>query len=79
MPGIDGKITFSVNSMGLRAEELKPSVQSTRILFTGGSTTECLYVTDEQSFPWRLQTLMNENNVKHVKCIFSIVETKIKI
>jgi lysophospholipase L1-like esterase len=32
----------------------------TRILAVGGSTTECLYVTDKRSWPWLLQDTLNQ-------------------
>jgi lysophospholipase L1-like esterase len=55
MPGITGTIEFTVNSLGLRGPEVNLSDVDTRILAVGGSTTECLYVTDKRSWPWLLQ------------------------
>jgi lysophospholipase L1-like esterase len=56
MPGIEGEIVFSVNSLGLRGPEVSLDDSDLRVLCVGGSTTECLYVTDRDSWPWRLQS-----------------------
>src|SRR5688500_3310802 len=55
MPGITGTIEFTVSSLGLRGPEVNLAAVDTRILTVGGSTTECLYVTDKRSWPWQLQ------------------------
>ncbi len=55
MPGISGPIVYSVNEIGLRGPQTTLANTSLRILCVGGSTTECLYVTDEKSWPWMLQ------------------------
>ena len=55
MPGISGPIVYSVNEMGLRGPQTNLADTELDILCVGGSTTECLYVTDEESWPWRLQ------------------------
>ncbi|BBM81692.1 SGNH/GDSL hydrolase family protein [Candidatus Uabimicrobium amorphum] len=60
MPGIEGKVTFSVNKLGVRAPELWPTSRGDRILCVGGSTTECRYVTDEKSWPWLLGTALSK-------------------
>ncbi len=56
MPGIEGKISFTINQYGVRGPEIWPSSRNDRILCLGGSTTECLYVTNEKSWPWLLGT-----------------------
>jgi hypothetical protein len=61
LPGISGEISFTVNKMGLRAPVLWPDNREDRILCVGGSTTECLYVTDEKSWPWLLGTLLTRD------------------
>lgn len=56
MPGIEGEISFTINQYGARGPEVWPSSRNNRILCIGGSTTECLYVTNEKSWPWLLGT-----------------------
>jgi hypothetical protein len=56
MPGIVGDIEWTINRKGVRGPEFWPSNRNDRILCVGGSTTECLYVTDEKSWPWLLGT-----------------------
>lgn len=53
MPGVAGPSRFATNALGLRGDEL-PSAPSYRILALGGSTTECLYLDQEESWPQRL-------------------------
>jgi len=53
MPGIAGPSRFATNALGLRGDEL-PNEPSQRILALGGSTTECLYLDQEESWPQRL-------------------------
>ena len=51
MPGIDEDSRFAVNSDGLRGDELLPE-HSRRILAVCGSTTECLCLDREESWPY---------------------------
>jgi hypothetical protein len=55
MRGISGRIDFSVNRLGVRGPEAKLDELDLRILCVGGSTTQCRYVTDRASWPWKLQ------------------------
>ena len=55
MPGIQGQIKLSVNRYGLRGPDTILEDNDLNILCVGGSTTECLYVSDESTWPWRLQ------------------------
>ena len=50
MPGISGKAIFKNNSQGLRGTEIPARDKAYRILCVGGSTTECLYL--DQSETW---------------------------
>jgi lysophospholipase L1-like esterase len=59
MPGVTGEIVFTVNRHGVRGPEIWPEARADRILCVGGSTTECLYVTDRESWPWRLGTRLS--------------------
>ncbi|NQT89999.1 MAG: SGNH/GDSL hydrolase family protein [Candidatus Omnitrophica bacterium] len=66
MPGISGRIEYSVNRFGVRGPEVKLDEADIRILAIGGSTVECLYVTDKLSWPWRLQDKLSERLGKNV-------------
>ncbi len=61
MPGISGEISWSVNRLGLRGPEVDIRRVRHRILAVGGSTTECLYVTDTKTWAWRLQDRLSES------------------
>lgn len=54
LPGVHGITRFTINAMGLRSPSIWPADRRDRILCVGGSTTECLYVSDEKTWPWRL-------------------------
>ena len=55
LPGVSGPVVYSVNNLGLRGPTTILADQDIRILCVGGSTTECLYVADRMSWPWRVQ------------------------
>lgn len=59
MPGISGPSRFLVNSDGIRGDELRPE-HDYRILAVGGSTTECLYLDQEEAWPYRIQQLLDQ-------------------
>jgi hypothetical protein len=58
MPGVDGIAHFNVNSDGIRGDEISSNTQY-RILTIGGSTTECLFLDQEKSWPYALQSKLN--------------------
>jgi len=58
MPGVDGIAYFNVNSDGIRGDEVSPE-NKYRILAIGGSTTECLFLDQEKSWPYALQNKLN--------------------
>lgn len=60
LPGIAGASRFLVNSSGIRADEC-PRSTGYRILALGGSTTICLYLDQEETWPYRVQQLLNGN------------------
>ena len=66
MPGIHGKIDFSVNKYGLRGPNKNLDKADIKILAVGGSTTECLYVTDKLSWPWKFQDYLSDRLKKDV-------------
>lgn len=57
MPGISGRTRFTINAFGFRSPRLqsveKPA-NTRRIFCVGGSTTECLYVDDDDAWPEQL-------------------------
>jgi lysophospholipase L1-like esterase len=58
MPGVSGESRFQANSLGLRANELS-DLDRFRILTLGGSTTECLYLDQTETWPQLLQDALN--------------------
>ena len=66
MPGISGQIRFTVNRRGVRAPDIWPESPRDRIICVGGSTTECRYVTDEKSWPWRLGDRLTEKTGRRI-------------
>lgn len=54
LPGLSGEIVFSTNVRGVRAPETWPKDRNDRVLCVGGSTTECVLVSDEKTWPWLL-------------------------
>lgn len=61
MPGISGESRFIINSVGIRGDEFSEN-QQYRILTMGGSTTECLYLDEEEAWPHLLQEQLNSLN-----------------
>lgn len=57
-PGIEGRARFSVNSLGLRGDELPPGDSVRRILVVGGSTTENVYLDDTETWTHVLQSAL---------------------
>ena len=65
MPGIYNESRFMTNSMGVRGDEF-PENDFYKILTIGGSTTECFYLDQEESWPQLLQRNLNEHSRKPV-------------
>jgi lysophospholipase L1-like esterase len=63
MPGISGPSWFITNSHGIRGDELMPS-HTYRILAIGGSSTECLFLDQSETWPYLLQKTLNKNTSK---------------
>ena len=61
MPGIEGRSEFTTNSMGIRGTELPPAKQAYRILCVGGSTTECLYLDNNETWSAQLENMLNNS------------------
>jgi lysophospholipase L1-like esterase len=59
LPGVQGESRFITNSRGVRDDEL--TAQYTyKVLAVGGSTTECLYLDQEEAWPYLVQKTLNE-------------------
>lgn len=54
MPGVDGTARLRVNSVGLRGGEI-PAGAKRVLLAIGGSTTECLFLDEAESWPGLLE------------------------
>lgn len=57
-PGTKELVKFTVNSLGFRGPEFSPKKRdpkTTRIFCSGGSTTACVFVDDEETWPAALQ------------------------
>ena len=62
--GIKGLSFFKTNNDGIRADNLSKKYNFFIATF-GGSTTECLYLDQTESWPYLLQLLLNEKNKKY--------------
>lgn len=61
MPWIEGESKFIINSVGIRGEEFYlASNQEYKILTIGGSTTECLYLDQTETWPYLLEEYLNK-------------------
>lgn len=61
MPGISGPSLFAINHIGIRGDNLKNS-DTQRILAIGGSTTECLYLDQNETWTQLLQIKLNSTS-----------------
>jgi lysophospholipase L1-like esterase len=59
LPGISGESRSTINSLGIRGPEMPARSNAYRILCVGGSTTECLYLDDAETWPHLLMTNLN--------------------
>jgi lysophospholipase L1-like esterase len=55
MPGVEPRVVVSFNKLGMRTPEVPLDQAAIKVLCVGGSTTECVYITDEKTWPWLLQ------------------------
>lgn len=65
MPGVTKEARFQTNSMGIRAEEIPPG-KVYKILALGGSTTESIMIDQSRTWPYLLQTYLNESNLGNI-------------
>jgi len=59
LPGVEGRKRFSINSEGIRGDEFSEEFNY-HILAVGGSTTICLFLDNEEAWPYLTQTLLKE-------------------
>lgn len=59
LQGVYGKSEFQTSSIGVRGREINES-DSIRILTVGGSTTECLYLDQSESWPCLLEKQLKD-------------------
>jgi len=59
-PGIHGASVFKTNKYGIRGREIT-AMDTLKILTVGGSTTECLYLDQSETWQTLLENKMNEN------------------
>ena len=60
LPGIEGESRYTTNSLGIRGPESPPRAAAYRILFVGGSTTECIYLDDEEVWTHLVMQRLND-------------------
>lgn len=59
MPGVSGHKRFVTNSLGIRGPEFPPRDAAYRILCLGGSTTECAYLNQDETWPGLVMQQIN--------------------
>ncbi len=60
MPGIHGDSNYRTNSLGIRGEDWPARDAAYRILCIGGSSCECAYLDDTETWPNLLGRLLNQ-------------------
>lgn len=55
VPGVQGPSLFKINEQGLRGEPSRRETNEVRVLTIGGSTTECLYLDEAETWTFLLQ------------------------
>jgi lysophospholipase L1-like esterase len=64
LPGAGREVRLQVNSLGFRGSEI-PRDAARRVLALGGSTTECLYLDQDKTWPALLEKTLNERDADH--------------
>ncbi|MBX9789536.1 MAG: SGNH/GDSL hydrolase family protein [Pirellulales bacterium] len=62
MPGVSGDACYCTNSDGLRGSEIPPPGAGQRIICLGGSTTECTYLDDAETWPALVAEALNSSD-----------------
>ena len=63
-PGIEGNSYYSVNEYGYRSPSYFDESRY-GILAIGGSTTNCIGLSNDESWPWILESLLNQSALNH--------------
>jgi lysophospholipase L1-like esterase len=59
--GVSGKVHYKINSLGLRGEEFSPDrAGEYRILVIGGSTSECIMLDQDDTWPELVGTMLGQ-------------------
>lgn len=58
--GISGESHFTINQFGYRGPQIKNHANEYRILIVGGSTSECLYLDDGETWPQKVMDKLGE-------------------
>jgi lysophospholipase L1-like esterase len=58
--GISGESHFTINSLGYRGDKIKNHEDEYRILIIGGSTSECLYLDNKETWSYLLMQELGE-------------------
>lgn len=66
MTNVSGEAIASINSQGLRGPEPPPRDEAYRIMCIGGSTTECLYLDDTETWAGLLEQRLDEESDQDV-------------
>jgi len=61
MPGVSGETVFQANSRGIRGPEWPARDAAYRLLCLGGSTTECAYLDQSETWPELLSQQLNRS------------------
>ncbi|MCK5476378.1 MAG: SGNH/GDSL hydrolase family protein [Candidatus Aenigmarchaeota archaeon] len=69
LSGVSPVIDYTTNKWGFRGDHVLENIEDYYFILTiGGSTTECFYLDDKDTWPYHLQTLIN-NDSKNNKTI----------
>ncbi|HPO12489.1 MAG TPA: SGNH/GDSL hydrolase family protein [Candidatus Hydrogenedentes bacterium] len=66
LPGIEGVSHYTTDAQGIRQASV-PEKEDFRVLCVGGSTTECVYLDDQETWPSQLMKLLNGGKKPHVR------------
>ena len=58
--GISGESHFTINNLGYRGDGIKNHIDEYRILIVGGSTSECLYLNNNETWPYLLMNKLEK-------------------
>lgn len=62
MPGLDGPAIYTTDSHGIRPSRVSGAPQSNSLICVGGSSTECTYLDDRETWPARLMQELNHGS-----------------